>query len=169
MNICESIKTFDINNIFYLDPIKNTVIDNSNFIRILYSNQSFSLNGIYIVLKFKNIQKIFQNNKVKILFDLNNSNNLTNINFIKKLEHDLLKNCIINNKKPYTKLRDQINQGCLKNSINVYIDNKNEVIINSEEDYILKISGIWESEIEYGLTYKILDTQNLLSIGSKKF
>ena len=31
MNICESIKTFDINNIFYLDPIKNTVIDNSNF------------------------------------------------------------------------------------------------------------------------------------------
>ena len=169
MNICESIKTFDINNICYLDPIKNTVIDNSNFIRILYSNDLFALNGIYIIFKFKNIQKLFQNNKVKTCFDMNNTINLNNINFIKKLEQDLLKNCIIKNKKPFTKLKDQINQGYLKNTNCIYVENKNDIINNMEENFILKISGIWESELEYGLTYKIIDTQDSLTIGCKEF
>ena len=41
MNITENINNYSINNIFYLDPIKNTVLENSNFIRILYSNNLF--------------------------------------------------------------------------------------------------------------------------------
>ena len=52
MNICETIDNFDINQIFYLDPIKNTVIDNSNFIRILYSTELLTLNGLYLLLNF---------------------------------------------------------------------------------------------------------------------
>lgn len=169
MNICESINSFNINNIYYLDAIKNTVIDNSNFIRILYSNEFFLLNGIYIIFKFKNLQKICQNNKIKTCFDTNNSHNLNNINFIKKLEQDLLKNCIIKNKKPFTKLKDQIIQGSLKNTNCIYVENKNEILNKIEESYILKISGIWESELEYGLTYKILDIQDSLTISSKEF
>ena len=168
MNISETIKTFNINNIFYLDPIKNTVIENSNFIRILYSNELFSLNGIYIIFNFKNIQKIIQNNKIKTTFDLNNSYNLQNINFIKKLEDDLLNNNTIKNKKPYFKLKDQIIQGNLKNTNNNYIENKNLHYKNNEEDFILKISGIWESEMEYGLTYKILETKKFLPICSEE-
>ena len=34
MNIAINITEFNINNIYYLDAIKNTVIENSNFIRI---------------------------------------------------------------------------------------------------------------------------------------
>ena len=79
------------------------------------------------------------------------------------------KNCIIKNKKPFTKLKDQINQGYLKNTNCIYVENKNDIINNMEENFILKISGIWESELEYGLTYKIIDTQDSLTVGCKEF
>ena len=131
-------------------------------------DELFSLNGIYIIFNFKNIQKIIQNNKIKTTFDLNNSYNLQNINFIKKLEDDLLNNNTIKNKKPYFKLKDQIIQGNLKNTNNNYIENKNLHYKNNEEDFILKISGIWESEMEYGLTYKILETKKFLPICSEE-
>ena len=83
MNIAINISEFNINNIYYLDAIKNTVIENSNFIRILYSNNLLSLNGIYILLNFKNIYTITNNNKIRYCFDLNNEDNLFIVNFIK--------------------------------------------------------------------------------------
>ena len=43
-----SLDEFSGNNVFYSDKIKNTVIENSNFIRILYSNSYFILNVNYL-------------------------------------------------------------------------------------------------------------------------
>ena len=160
MNITIKKNEFDINNIYYLDPIKNTVIENSNFIRILYSNELFSLNGLYILLNFQNINSNINNNKVKYSFDCNLIENIELINFIKKLEYDILENSIINNKRPYYKLHEQISQGIIKMVNILFIDPKNQEKKNLKEEFILKISGIWESENEYGLTYKILEVQN---------
>lgn len=169
MNIAINISEFNINNIYYLDAIKNTVIENSNFIRILYSNNLLSLNGIYILLNFKNIYTITNNNKIRYCFDLNNEDNLFIVNFIKKLEIDLLKNSIINNKRPIYKLKEQLAQGCIKIINILFMDSKNADKKEPNEQFILKISGIWESENEFGLTYKILEINNNLSISSEKF
>jgi len=155
MNICETIHNFDINNIFYLDPIKNTVIDNSNFIRILYSNELLTLNGVYILLNFNNINIINNNNRIK--YCINISDNTKIINFIKNLEKDILDNSIIKNKIQSNKLSDLLMNGYIKN-INIPFNETK--LNNSNNKFLLKISGIWETETEYGLTYKILDILN---------
>ena len=49
------------------------------------------------------------------------------------------------------------------------MDSKNADKKESNEQFILKISGIWESENEFGLTYKILEINKNLSISSEKF
>ena len=56
-------------------------------------------------------------------------------------------------KNPRYILYDTLNTGVIKIFPN--IDND---IYNSNNSFILKISGIWEDDNEYGLTYKILFT-----------
>ena len=48
MNLILEYQTFNKKNIFFQEPVKNTVMDDSNFVRIIYSNKDFILNGIYI-------------------------------------------------------------------------------------------------------------------------
>ena len=155
MNICETIDNFDINQIFYLDPIKNTVIDNSNFIRILYSTELLTLNGLYLLLNFQSINIINNNNRIKYCIDVNKNSEI--INFIKILEKNILDNSIIKDKNQSNKLSDLLGNGYIKNINLPFYDTK---FNSSNNKFILKISGIWESEIEYGLTYKILDVSN---------
>ena len=160
MNICESINNFDINNIYYLDPIKNTVIENSNFIRILYSNNLFTLNGLYLYIPLNKVNLIINNNKTK--YNINIDDNFDIINFLKNLESNILKNSIIKNIIPYYILIEQLSNGYLK-IVNNSNDNSNTSKLYEEFRFILKISGIWESNIEYGLTYKILDINNVIN------
>ena len=82
MNIIETIDNFKFSNTFYLFPIKNTVILDSNFIRILYSNNLFTLNGVYISICLENITS--NDNKLKYCFDKEINKKTTE--FIKNLE-----------------------------------------------------------------------------------
>ena len=52
MNIVKTLDQYDGNNIFFCDPIKNNIMNNGNFIRIIYSTSLFVLNGIYININF---------------------------------------------------------------------------------------------------------------------
>lgn len=150
MNIVEEIKNYSINNIYFLDQIKNTVLDNSYFIRILYSNSDLILNGLYLNIKFNDVTLINNNNKVK--YTIKVSNNIEVLNFIRNLEQDILDKYCISKKKNY-KIIDQLNSGVIK------IINNNYTSVSSLDDnnYILKISGLWETPTEYGLTYKFIN------------
>ena len=119
-------------------------------------------------MNFKNIYTVTNNNKIRYCFDLNNEDNIFIVNFIKKLEIDLLKNSIINNKRPIYKLKEQLAQGCIKIINILFMDSKNADKKEPNEQFILKISGIWESENEFGLTYKILEINKNLSISCEK-
>jgi hypothetical protein len=149
MNIANKLEDFELNMVYYLNPIKNTVIDNSSFIRIIYSNNLFILNGIYLVIDFNNIYLENHNNKIKYCF--NPENNMDILNTIKNLENSLLKKVNIKNKNISTKILDQLRSGFIK------ICNEYKDIFTKK--FILKISGIWESQYEYGLTYKFIDTE----------
>jgi len=127
MNIVVNLDEISYENIFFNDSIKNTVIDNSTFSKLLYSNRDIVLNGIYI----------------KVDINKNNNNNIiTNLNI---LEKQILTN--FNNHKLHNyKIKDQINHLITK----LHISNKNTF------SYMLKISGIWETNTIIGLTYKFI-------------
>ena len=145
MNLILEYQTFNEKNIFFLEPVKNTVINDSNFIRIIYSNKDFILNGVYIKV---NINKdILQKQKSVI-----EENKLLNENeavfyFIEKLEKYILNKYKSKNTKNY-KIKEQIIY--LINKINNCNNNRNIF------SYILKISGLWETDSQIGITYKFI-------------
>ena len=50
MNLILTINDVNIDKIYYFDPIHNTIMNNSKFIKIIYSDENIMLNGIYILL-----------------------------------------------------------------------------------------------------------------------
>ena len=48
MNLVKNFKQYNNNNVLFFEPIKNNIMNEGNFIRILYSTPIFILNGIYI-------------------------------------------------------------------------------------------------------------------------
>jgi hypothetical protein len=145
MNISLNKENYSIDNVYFYDPIKNSVIENSNFIRIIYSNSSVSINGIFIKIEFDFINKT--NDFTKQKFIINPYDNQIIINYIKTIEYDIIEKINIKNKKKIYKIYEQLMSGYIKN-----IDNNNYT-----NNFILKISGLWESEKEYGLTFKFID------------
>jgi hypothetical protein len=147
MYIVLELDELNINNIFYQEKVKNTVMDNSNFLRIIYSNELFILNGIFVRfnITLQSVEKSF--NKYKCLFDMKFHNDI--VSKISTIEKRILERQSSVNKIPVYRISEQLNNGFLK------IFNEAECLEKNE--FILKIYGIWENEFEYGLTYKFIN------------
>ena len=152
MNIVLTHNQFNSNNIYFNEPIQNTVMDNSRFIKLIYSNENIMLNGIFLLLNIKIINKETYFKKIKISYDISNSINKEILMNIYKIEHNILLK-YKSTKKPRSIVYETLNSGVIKIFPNIDKD-----INNSNSSFILKISGIWEDDKEYGLTYKILFT-----------
>ena len=146
MNIVKNIDQYNINHIFFCDPIKNNVMNEGNFIRILYSNNYFVLNGIYLFITLHDITCEKYYNKYKCNFNV--SNHKETIDGLKIIEEELLKKIDIRDKIPQYKIYEQFRNGNIKLF--------NDVGNKSSCSFILKISGIWETYSNYGLTYKFM-------------
>ena len=140
MNIALLAKDLNIDNIFFLDPIKNIIITNSKFVRIIYSNKLLTLNGIYLICNIDNIDKI---------------NNYGLLLYIENLENNIL-NKFSKEKNKYYKLREYFYSNFINTDYTKVEDNHSK--------YILKISGIWDSNNNIGLTFKFLKLDTILSI-----
>jgi|688.fasta_scaffold490760_1 hypothetical protein len=149
MNISLNKEDFSIDNVYFYEPIKNSIIENSSFIRVIYSNELMAINGIYIKIDFDNVTKTNDFSKQKITININD--NLKIINYIKSIEIEILEKINIERKKKIYKINEQLMTGYIKH----LIDNK------YANCFILKISGIWESENEYGLTFKFIEINHL--------
>ena len=147
MNIVLDINEFDINNVFFQKPITNTVIDNSDFIRILYSTDLMTLNGIYIKIKLniKNVEMYY--NKYKCIFNTNENDTI--INNLHIIENYILQRYKCNKNKK-NKIYEQLTNCYVK----IFTENNIFTSDNMPNDFTLKISGIWETDTEYGITYK---------------
>ena len=148
INIVKRLDQFDNNYIYYYDAIKNNVINEGSFIRIIYSTPYFSLNGIHLYTSFNNIIIEKYYNKNKCFFNVTDNKEI--IDNIKNIEEDLLKNVNIKNKIPEYKIYDQIKNGQIK--LFKEIDYNKNIL-----EFILKISGVWITESNYGLTYKFVN------------
>jgi len=152
MNIVKTLDQYDDNYVYFFDPIKNNIISDGSFIRILYSTPLFTLNGIYLLIALNdiNIEKYY--NKYKCNFNINTHHLL--IEKIQQIEEKLLEKYIYGNKSfyskiPHYKIYEQIKNGNIK----IFCENIKK---NNNNLFILKISGIWETDISYGLTYKFI-------------
>lgn len=144
MNIVKNIEQYNEDCVYFCDPIKNNIMNNGNFIRIIYSNSLFTLNGIYIMININYISVDKYYNKYKFIFDYDNHKET--IEKIRAIEEGLLKKVNIHNKTQQLKIYEQIKNGVIK------VFSNNEKISNH---FLFKIAGIWETDTEYGLTYKI--------------
>jgi len=148
MNLICNINDYTNDNIFFMETKTNMIMQGS-FTKLFYSNEFVTLNSIYLsfILKhstFKNCQKFF-------LTNINYLENKTTLSMITYIENELLKQYNelydVNKKKKYL-LRDNLHNGSLK----IYKQQQ----VNNGNIY-LKISGVWESDDEYGITYKFID------------
>jgi hypothetical protein len=154
MNIILPLNEYNNKNVFFLESVKNNVVELSNFIRIIYSNAHFMLNSLIfeVDINIFHVEKYF--NKYKYLFNFQLEKNMVFINTITKIEKDLLgmlHNSSLISKKPVYKIQEQLSSG--------YIKIHNEDIgmgIYKNKNIYIKISGIWESDIEYGIIFKFL-------------
>ena len=149
MNIVQRINQFNIENVYFCDPIKNNIVTDGIFIRILYSNTLFMLNGIYLLILFQNLTIEKYYNKYRCNFDIILHKEL--INQIKNIEELILLKNNIKGKIPIFKIYEHIKNGNIK----IFSDNM-ETINNS---FVLKISGIWETDLNYGVTYKFINIE----------
>lgn len=149
MNIVKNLDQYDENNLFFCDPIKNNVMNEGKFMRILYSNELFVLNGIYLVFTIytTHIDKYY--NKYKLTFDRDMHSSI--VSRLQYIEHSVLSHSPIKHKMPQYKIYDQLKN----NHIKIFIDPK-QTITTSANVFLLKISGIWETDANYGVTYKFI-------------
>lgn len=131
MNIIITPADFDIQHVFFTDT-KNNIMMEGIFKKIIYSNQCILLNGIFIEL-----QKVFIKSNLQPFFDLEKSiiQNYKTLYGISKREN-------------YT-FQKQYEQ----NSIRIY----KERPLSLNTVYVMKISGIWETSTDFGMTYKIIE------------
>ena len=150
MNIVNTIEQYNEDFIYFCEPIKNNIMNEGKFIRIIYSTPFIILNGIYILIhiSYTSIDKYY--NKFKCNFDVSKHSNI--IEKLCILEDGILKKSDIQGKTPQYKLNEQLKTGNIKFLLN----NASSNIEKNTSSFLLKIAGVWETETEYGLTYKFI-------------
>lgn len=148
MNLIHKIDSFEVNNVFFQEKKKNIIMDGT-FTKLLYSMPNISILGLFFDFTING--KII-NNKL-YAFNVNENNNT--INELVNIEKKLLKmyTTIYNiDKRVVSILKNNLFQGLLK------VFTKREIV---KKKYVLKISGIWETSSEIGITYKLLECIHL--------
>ena len=150
MYLAISPKNFNKDFLMISDKTKNNVIGEGSFYRIYYSGEYGTVKGLFLDfhLECKKVDKYF--NKLKCEFD--RSKNAKIIDFIQFVERSIL-NIVPDrkNKKPVFRVDEQLQNGFIK----IFYDNECKIPeISHPPRLLLKISGIWTNDREYGITFR---------------
>ena len=148
MNFVTSLEQYNDKCIFFCEPIKNNIMNDGNFIRILYSTSEIILNGIYLLVTINDFTCDKYYNKYRCCFNPATHRDL--IAKTKIIEENILEKINIKDKIPQFKIFEQLSNGNIKIL--------NDITHTNSCTFILKISGIWETYQNYGLTYKFIKT-----------
>ena len=96
MNIVTTIDQFNEDYVYFCEPIKNNIMNDGYFLRIMYSSPLFVLNGIYIFVKINHISIDKYYNKFKCVFDVNQYKDI--IDRLRIIEESILKKSNIHGK-----------------------------------------------------------------------
>lgn len=146
MNIVKTLEQYDEDCIYFCDPIKNNIMNDGYFIRIIYSTPIFTLNGIYLSININHLTIEKYYNKFKCSFDVVFYKDL--IDRLQIIEDNIIKKINIRGKIPQYKIYEQLKNGNIK----IFSENIDKI----NNTFLLKIAGIWETDMYYGLTYKFI-------------
>ena len=156
MNLVVNADSIHKRHIFFYEQVENKVMINSVFIQTGYSNELFSLSGVYINTEFyvNRTDKYFK--KIRYMFETNENNEM--INSLIKIERMILDNIDRPDLAKMYKLKEQLNSS----SILVFENNESvkQVNITGFRNFILKISGVWVSETSCGITFKFFQVND---------
>ena len=151
MSVIFNFNDFQINELYFTESVKNNVKTNSYFNRIIYSTDYFSLKNIYFNFTISNFT--YKEQYLKTIIYFKESEN--DFNVIYEIERQIL-NKFIQYKQLYNiylqpvfSIQNQFKHDYIK----VF---KNNNIYNNETEIFLKISGIWQTDNNVGITYKFI-------------
>lgn len=150
MNLVEDINNYNIDHVYFADSVENTIMNNSVFIRLIYSTEYFIMNGLYMDFDLKNVafEKLY--NRYKCTFNYENNKDVCEK--LIKYENEILEKIKIKNK-----MKDlSISKSLRSENIKVYYDDNIDLTNTESIKFIIKISGIWETAKSYGITFKIV-------------
>jgi len=150
MSIIKDLEQYNENNIFFCEPIKNNIMNDGTFIRIMYCSECFTMNGIALLITLNDSMVEQYYNKYKCSFNPLYHKDI--IDKVKNIEESLLNQVNITNKIPQFKIYEQLKNGNIK----LFFENNGKTKL-----YMLKISGIWETDKNYGATYKFAKITHL--------
>jgi hypothetical protein len=140
MILVTDVNQFNKFNLFFSEPIKNNLLHDGLFIRIISSSDNLTLNGIYLLFNLYETvcEKYF--NKYRLSFNIKKNEDI--IKTLQQIEEQIL-NLYKCSKHRQFKISDQLSLSHLK-------------LFNpcNNNQLLLKISGIWETQFSYGITYK---------------
>lgn len=155
MNIVSNVNQISIYNLFFTDKKKNIIVDGS-FTKLIYSNNIFSMNGIYLILPLSNFSLNASNNNTFVNFNPYHKSNAYLIQELTKLEYQILdyyRKHNYTNKKISNILSRQLYSGAMR----LFKESKHFFDYDvSKLKLVIKISGIWETHTEIGLAIKLL-------------
>lgn len=151
MNVILDISQFDKDCLHFQKPVRNTVMDNSNFIRVVYSNELFSLNSLFVKFTLHNARTERYFAKFKCSFS--RSDNEKVVQQLINLEREILRRAEIADKKYACNISEQLQAGTIK-----LFANEPEGQIGNK--FLLKVSGVWETAHELGVTFKFIDSHH---------
>lgn len=148
MNILITPDKFSLNEVFFLETKENTVM-NGTFIKIIYSTPYFTLNTIFLDFPMILNTNSFNGNQYLVFNSIDSNNEL--VEQFRQIEYDILDQYVemnqSHNKQPNYMIYKQLKNGMIK-----YYHYTN----SSNLKYYMKISGVWETDKEYGLTFKVI-------------
>lgn len=158
MEVSIPLNKINIQNIYFTDKKKNIIVD-GDFIKILYSTNIFEMNGLYILFELEKKEQSWTQipNRIRRVysFNLSSKENMDSIEQLCKIEHNIIKRYIVSNcpsKLPSYILRNQLLSGTIK----YHSEYKDNGKISDKIKTILKISGVWESPTNVGITMKFI-------------
>jgi len=172
MSIVLDIGNFQLGYLYFLHA-KPNIMMNGTFSKILYSDEHLILNGIFLhlPLDITSIEKVA--NKSIIQFHPGSVTNTPLIRELSKIENRIIEyykqlqqptvepneNALSKYRdKPVKKLTCLLSKQLASGKLKLYRDYSDKSCnIGKVPYYLIKISGIWENEIEIGITYKIIE------------
>lgn len=146
MNLVLDYSQFDVRKVHFLDTKKNIIIDGV-FTKIVYLDDVVSLNAIYIAFPCHYcIDRGATRNNIMFSLENNSMMDLETTLLTAYMKHYQV------NKKMNTNMSIQIMNGRTR----LYREGCDEPVCGTPE-IVLKISGIWETETEVGITHKFVE------------
>jgi len=151
MNLAINLDQYKDQYVYFCEPTRNNIMNDGSFIRILYSTKHVMLNGIYLHVTINDFVCDKYYDKYRCMFNV--AAHMGLIQQLKQFEDNLLIKVGIQNKLPQHKIHEQL----LNGNIKIF----NNIEKKTTCSFILKISGIWETQYNYGITYKFIEINHL--------